>query len=376
MERMDRCVFPLLRRLIRTPFSALRGRAQRRGRAGKQGGADSFWSWREEMYELALSLTPESIFEVSRVAFRELYQAGVRTVGEFHYVHHDGNGAPFSDRTVMSDRVIEAARAEGLRISLLRVAYARAGFEKKAEGAQLRFVDGSVDSVLRDVETLRAKYVNDPDVKIGIAPHSVRAVSPEWIRDLAAHAAKHDLPFHMHVAEQTREIEECLAETGLRPVDLLEREGALGSRTTLVHATHLTEEEAAKVGSARAYACICATTERDLGDGLPNLGALRKHGARLCVGVDSHVICDPLEEMRSLELLERLRTEKRVTFEGDETPAASLFRSASHTSAEACGFADAGSTIAIDRTHASLALVHDEDLLDAIVFGGRADLFR
>lgn len=342
-----------------------------RGAAQRPAGRDDFWSWRGAMYRAASSLDPESIGRISRVAFRELRRSGVRTVGEFHYVHHQPDGTPYAERTVMSDAVIHAAKAEGLRIALLRVAYHRAGPGRLAEPEQRRFCDASVDDVLRDVETLRARYAGDPDVRVGIAPHSVRAVPRAWIAELGAHAAKHSLPFHMHVAEQPREVEECVAETGKRPVELLDELGVLTDRFVAVHATHLSAAEAVLLGRARAFACICATTEADLGDGLPDLAALRGAGARLCTGVDSHVVTDPIAELRALETLERLRSGKRVTFAPDHgTPAEELWRAGSIEGAVACGFADAGGTLRIRRDAPALELVDEELLLDAIVFGG------
>ena len=330
------------------------------------------------MYRAASTLDPESIERISRVAFRDLRRAGVRTVGEFHYVHHQADGTPYDERTAMSDAVIRAAKHEGLRVTLLRVAYHRAGPGRPAEPEQRRFCDASVDDVLRDVDALYAKYKNDPDVRVGIAPHSVRAVPPPWIAELGAYAARHQMPFHMHVAEQPREIDECLAETGKRPVELLAELGVLSDRFVAVHATHLAAHEAALFGHARAFACICATTEADLGDGLPDLGALRAAGTRLCTGIDSHVITDPIADLRALETLERLRSGRRVTFEPaadasggpPRTPAEELWRSGSIEGALACGFADAGGTLRIRRDHPSLDLVDERLLLDAVVFGG------
>jgi formiminoglutamate deiminase len=359
---------------------AMRGAAQRPCTAAgttAAAGRDDFWSWRGAMYRAASSLDPESIERISRVAFRELRRAGVRTVGEFHYVHHQADGTPYDDRTVMSDAVIRAAKEEGLRVSLLRVAYHRAGPGRPAEPAQGRFCDASVDDVLRDVDALRVKYKDDPDVRVGVAPHSVRAVPTQWIAELGAYAARHQLPFHMHVAEQPREIDECIAETGKRPVELLAELGVLSERFVAVHATHLSAHEAELFGRARAFACVCATTEADLGDGLPDLGALRAAGARLCTGIDSHIITDPIAELRALETLERLRTGTRVTFEPPATPvtpAEELWRSGSLEAALACGFDDAGGTLRIRRDHPTLELVEEPFLLDAIVFGGGSGL--
>jgi formiminoglutamate deiminase len=357
----------------------MRGQAQRpRPRPDAAKAREDFWSWRGAMYGAASALDPESIARVSRVAFRELFAAGVRTVGEFHYVHHQPDGAPYDDRTVMSDAVIAAAKDAGLRVALLRVAYHRAGPGRAAEAGQRRFCDARVDDVLRDVETLRARYGGDPAVRIGVAPHSVRAVPPQWIREIADYARAHDLPLHAHVAEQRREIEECVAETGRHPVELLEESGALGPRFVAVHATHLEPAHAAALGRARAFACVCPTTESDLGDGLPPLGALRAAGVRLCNGIDSHVVTDPIAEMRALETLERLRTETRVTFAPEppaRTPAEALWRAGSLEGCAACGFDDSGGEVRIPRDHPGLALVADDALLDAIVFSGSAAMF-
>jgi formiminoglutamate deiminase len=346
---------------------AMRGRAQR----PTVPGSDDFWSWRGQMYALASSLTPESIHAASRVAFRELARAGVGTVGEFQYVHHQPDGTPYDDRTVLADAVVEAARAEGLRVALIRAAYHRAGPGRDAEAGQRRFCDPRVDDVLRDVDTLRARWAADPDVVIGLAAHSVRAVPPSWLPPLREYAAAHGLMLHMHVAEQKREVDECLVETGRRPVELLAEHGLLGARFVAVHATNLLPHEARLLGEARAFACVCPTTERDLGDGLPDLTALRAAGARLCIGVDSYAIVDPIDDLRSLETHERLRTRTRVTFRpGAGTPAEQLWREGSLETAAACGFADAGRHVVIARDHPSLALVSDEFALDAIVFGG------
>lgn len=345
---------------------AMRGTSQRGGASG-----DDFWTWRGQMYRLSTSLTPESIAAISRIAFRDLRLAGVRTVGEFHYVQHQPDGTPYDQRTLLAELVVEAALAEGLRVSLLRVAYHRAGPGRNAEAGQRRYCDPDVDAVLRDVDSLRAKYKDNTDVVVGIAPHSVRAVPPSWLAPLAQHAATHGLPFHMHVAEQQREVDECIQETRKRPLELLADLGVLSRRFCAVHATNLLRHEAGLLGAAGGFAAICATTERDLGDGLPDLGALRAAGVRLCTGIDSHVITDPFEDLRALETHERLRTRRRVTFQPERaTPAEQLWREGSFEGAQACGFADAGGHVLLDRAHPSLDLVADDSVLDAVVFSG------
>lgn len=352
---------------------AMRGAAQRRGDEAR---AD-FWSWRGAMYAVAERLDPDAVFEISRVAYRELAAQGVRTVGEFHYVHHQPGGAPYEERTVLAQRVIEAARAEGLRVALLRVVYARAGAGRALEAPQRRFVDASLDDALRDVDDLRARYAGARDVVVGIAPHSVRAVPPDWLGPIAAFARERDLVVHAHVAEQPREVEECVAETGRRPVELLAERGVLSPRFVAVHATHLAPHEARLLGEAGAGVCLCPTTERDLGDGLPDASALVAAGVRLSVGVDSHVRTDPLEDLREVELHERLRTLRRVVLGApDRTLAEWLWEVGSREGERACGFAEPAAPVEVDRAHPSLALVPDERLLDALVFGGASNCLR
>lgn len=349
---------------------AMRGRAQRPGPADM----DDFWSWRRAMYDVAASLDPESMYDVSRVAFRELARAGVLYVGEFHYVHHQPDGAPYDDRTVMSDAVIRAAKDEGLRIALLRVVYARAAAGEPPEGAQRRFADASVDEALADVEALAARFRGDPDVRVGVAPHSVRAVPPEWLGPIADFAEGRGMPLHMHVAEQPAEVDACLAETGRRPVELLAEHDVLGDRFVAVHATHLLPHEARLLGGAGAFVCLCPTTERDLGDGLPDVGALRAARVRLCTGVDSHVLVDPFEDMRGIELGERLRTGERITDRAEPFPAERLWHAASRAGASALGFSSVEGFVELRRDHPALALVDEEHLLDAIVFSGSPSL--
>jgi formiminoglutamate deiminase len=346
----------------------MRGLAQRKA----PGQSDDFWGWREAMYGLASSLTPESIYDVSLVAYRELARAGVLTVGEFHYVHHQPDGTPYADRLAMSDAVIRAAKDAGLRIALLRVIYARAGAGKPPTAGQRRFCDDSLDRGLSDIAELAKRYAGDNEVRVGIAPHSVRAVPPEWLREIARFASERALPLHMHVAEQPAEIEACLAETGRRPVELLGEHGMLSPRFVAVHATHITRHEAHLLGAAGAFACLCPTTERDLGDGLPDVGALVEEGVRLCLGVDSYVMSDPFEEMRGVVQGERLRTGRR--FGPWAFPAESLWQTATTEGAHAVGFADAGGTVDIDWNAPPLELVDDAHRLDALVFSGAPSL--
>lgn len=345
---------------------ALRGKTQRPGPASQ----DDFWTWREAMYRLVEELTPESFEAIARAAFAELHRSGVRTVGEFHYVHHAQGGTPYEDPNELAHRVIRAALESGLRITLLRSIYERAGFGRTLARGQDRFVDRSLEASLRAVEDLQKSYAHEPRVRIGLAPHSTRAVRPSSWKEIVAFSNAHGMPLHAHVAEQPREIDECLAETGKRPLEFLADEGAISSRFVVVHGTHLVEHEATMLGAARAFVCMCPTTERDLGDGLPNLGALRAAGVRLCTGIDSHVVCDPFEEMRGLEVHERLRTRKRVAAARAGHPAADLWASGSTEGAEACGFFGEGPTLSVRTDDPFFEFVDAGDELDALVFSG------
>ena len=303
----DRIILPGIASTHSHAFQrALRARTQRRS-----GARGSFWSWRGLMYELARQVTPEDVFDLSRFAFVELAACGVTAVGEFHYLHHQPDGTPYDDRLALSDAVIAAARDAGLRITLLRVHYERAGRDAPPVGAQRRFSDADIASTLRDIEALSARHAGDDGVRVGVAAHSVRAVQRSSLGVLAGTARAHRMPMHAHVSEQRREIRECLAEHGLRPVELLAEEGVLDGRFVAVHATHLRPHEARLLGQARAFASVCRTTERDLGDGLPDVHALRREGARICLGTDSHAVSCPFEESRAIELDERTRAEAR-----------------------------------------------------------------
>ena len=208
---MRRAVLPAMANAHSHAFQLdLRGIGERRAPGG------DFWSWRTEMYRLAGSHDPASMREVAGRAYAQMARAGYGSVGEFHYVHHQPGGAPYADRTVMADAVIGAAKQAGLRIALLRVAYHRAGPGRPPEEGQRRFCDPTADDVLRDVDALRARYAGDPAVVVGVAAHSVRAVPPGWLRPLCEYADRHAMPLHMHVAEQEREVDECVAETGRR----------------------------------------------------------------------------------------------------------------------------------------------------------------
>lgn len=341
-------------------------------------GSDDFWSWREAMYRAAEALTPEDVYTASRQAFLEMLLSGITAVGEFHYLHHQPDGTPYAERNTLAREVIRAARDVGLRIVLLRVGYARAGFNVPDNPRQRRFIDRDLDSFLASVESLIRETQGVPGVSVGMAPHSVRAVPREWLTVLAG--IRGDLPVHMHVAEQPKEIEACLAEHHLRPVELLEELGVLESRFTAVHAVHVTEAEARMLGEVGASVCACPSTERNLGDGIVPADTLASAGVRLCLGSDSQATVDLLDEARQLEGHLRLARLRRAVLDPGggavDGLAARLFEMATVNGARSLGLPAAtlepgapADFFTVDLNHPSLVGASPASLLSSIVLG-------
>ncbi|HSD75773.1 MAG TPA: formimidoylglutamate deiminase [Solirubrobacteraceae bacterium] len=330
---------------------ALRGRTHaRRG---------SFWTWREQMYALAARLDPDAYLRLARATFAEMALAGVTLVGEFHYLHHAPDGTPYDDPNAMGAAVVAAAAEAGVRLTLLDACYLRGGIA--------RFRDADADAWAARVDAL----ADGPGVRVGAAVHSVRAVDAEAVRTAAAWAGER--PLHAHVSEQPAENEACLAEHGATPVAVLDGAGALSERFTAVHATHVADEDVARL--AGATVCMCPTTERDLGDGIGPARRLRERGARLALGSDSQAVIDLLEEARAVELDERLATGAR----GLHRPA-DLLRAATADGYACLGWPAGGrlragaladlTTVALDGVR--LAGTPAARAVDATVFAGAA----
>ena len=284
---------------------AIRGRTEHRTAAH-----DDFWTWREAMYHAATKLSPDDIYDVARMAFMEMALSGITHVGEFHYVHHQPNGEPYDDPNLLARQIIRAAESVGIRLTLLMCAYARAGYEKPANPGQARFITPTAELFLERFEELDAPNA-------GIAPHSIRALPLEYIRELVRYAETKKLPVHMHVSEQPGELDECRREHGTSPVALLAREGLLSERFTGVHAIHISDEEVEALASAGAAVCACPTTERNLGDGISRADSLLAAGVPICFGTDSQIQIDLLEDARALEYHLRLQRLQRVVLAVD-----------------------------------------------------------
>jgi formiminoglutamate deiminase len=303
---------------------ALRGRTH--------AGLGSFWTWRDTMYALAERLNPDTYYYLARAVYAEMALAGITCVGEFHYLHHGPNGGGYDDPNAMGQAMIYAARDAGIRITLLDTLYLTAAADGSAlSPTQRRFSDGTVDAWAARVGALVAQ----PHARLGVAAHSVRAVPTEALEHVVAVAGGR--PLHVHLSEQRAENAACVARYGRTPTQLLGDHGFLGSATTAVHATHLTDEDRSMLGDSDTAVCFCPTTERDLADGIGPARALVDAGSPLCLGSDSHAVIDLFEEARAVEMHERLRTEARGHFS-----AADLLLAATSNGHSALGWHDTG----------------------------------
>jgi formiminoglutamate deiminase len=283
-----------------------------RGRTHAEGG--DFWRWREEMYAVAGTLDPRLYRSLARAVFGEMLSAGYTAVGEFHYVHHRPGGEPYREPEHAMERALaDAAQDAGIRLTLLDTLYLRGGLGRGLEPEQQRFGDGSAAAWLDRWHRLRSDLAGHRDVLLGAAIHSVRAVPEQEITALVA-GLPADVPLHIHLSEQPRENEECLAATGLTPTELLARAGALSRRLSVVHATHLSDSDHHLLGEAGVAVVMCPSTEADLGDGIGPARALTERGASVTIGSDQNAVIDPLLELRGLEAGERLARHRRGVF--------------------------------------------------------------
>ncbi|GGN00872.1 formimidoylglutamate deiminase [Terrabacter tumescens] len=307
---------------------ALRGRVN--------GGGGNFWSWREQMYAAAEQLNPDTYFALARAVFAEMVQAGITVVGEFHYVHHRPGGQPYRDPNAMGLAVRQAADEAGIRLTLLDTCYLEGGLNGgghvELHPGQLRFSDGTVDAW---AERMSSRRHETDRVRLGAAIHSVRAVKREDLPRVVEAAG--DLPLHVHLSEQHGENLACQMFYGASPTQLLDEAGALGAHSTAVHATHLEDRDIELLGGTGTGACFCPTTERDLADGIGPARALHDAGSPLSLGSDQHVIIDPFEELRGLEMHERLITNERDRFSAND-----LLLAASFNGYRSLGWSDGG----------------------------------
>jgi formimidoylglutamate deiminase len=337
----------------------MRGAAERI--SASQAG-DDFWSWRRAMFDTVAGLEPDTMHRVALAVYREMADAGYGTVGEFHYVHHQPDGTPYGEPNAMAMAVAQAADEAGLEVVLLPAAYHRNGWREGAdlppEPGQRRFCDPDVDTFLERVDALRAWAAKRNGIHVGVAAHSVRAVPAPWLSAIAQYAEQHGLVRHVHAQEQPRELEQCQAEHGCSPLELLDAHGFLGPRTTVVHATHVSDHDVGLLARNQSIVAACPTTEANLGDGFIPALRYRDSGVRLAVGSDSNVRIDPFEETRELETIARRQSISRnglLAVSGD------LWGELARNGAASLGVAG-DRRLAVDMSHPSIRGVAESDL--------------
>lgn len=362
----------------------LHSHAFQRAMAGltEKGGpeGDSFWSWREQMYRFLERLTPEDVELIATRLYIEMLEAGYTSVAEFHYLHHDPAGRPYTNPAEMGERIAAAAATAGIGLTLLPVFYAQGNFGgAPATAGQRRFLHG-LEDFQRLLDSLAATVRTQPWQRLGLAPHSLRAVTPGQLRELLRQLDGLDpqAPIHIHAAEQQKEVDDCLAWCGQRPVEWLLSETGLGPRWCLVHATHLLPSETTGLAASGAVAGLCPSTEGDLGDGFFDAPRYLAAGGRFGIGGDSHVGVDPFQELRLFEYGQRLRQQRRnvLVSELGASLGGRLYRAAQAGGAQALAQPIAGLAVGqradwlvLDVDDAALAEQQDDGLLDAAIFG-------
>lgn len=361
---------------------AMAGLAERA--SGKK---DTFWSWRDTMYRFLSFIEPEDMEALAAQVYVDMLKGGYTSVGEFHYVHHGIDGKPYDDRALMSRHIIRAALEAGIGITHLPALYAYGGFGEKppAEG-QKRFIN-TVPELMRVIGELYGEFRETPQVKIGLAHHSLRAVSPEMLREgtTALRRLLPEAPIHIHAAEQTGEVEACLEWSGKRPVEWLLENGNIDHRWTLVHCTHVNDAEIKGLAQSGAVAGLCPTTEANLGDGIFPLVKYFAEGGTFAIGSDSHITVNAAEELRWLEYVQRLILRERTVIKDHEIPSvgATLYDRALKGGARALG----RKTGRIEIGHRADFLVLDTELpfmagkfrdhlLDAVIFAANENPIR
>lgn len=343
----------------------------------REGEHDDFWSWRDRMYGVALAITPERLCGVATQLYAELLRGGYTQVCEFHYLHHAPDGSRYGDPLAMSRALVQAARDTGIGLTLLPVLYERAGFAAAGLRDDQRRFATTVDDVLALRDGVRALAA--PNVSAGVALHSLRAARASSILALVERLDGDTAPIHIHVAEQTAEVDDCVAATGLRPIDWLARHVRLDPRWQLVHATHAAPAEIDAVAASGAGVVLCPSTEANLGDGVPDLPRWLDAGTALSIGSDSHVTRDWREELRLLEYSQRLTLRRRnvaaAPHAGEPSTAARLFERLLAGGAAAAGLGTAGlqagaraDLLVIDAADPALAGRDGHHLLDTLVF--------
>jgi formimidoylglutamate deiminase len=278
------------------------------------GSSDDFWSWREAMYQCALSMDPDQMKAVATMLYAELLKKGYTHVAEFHYLHHDKNGKPYANLAEMGEKLVEAASVAGIKITLVPVFYQKGGFGKDPQPRQCRFISNTIDEYFHLLDDSAHAIKNAEHAKLGFGVHSLRAVQASDVIRTFQDGPKH-IPFHLHAAEQLKEIEDCVVHLKQRPIEWLLNNLPLSDRFHLVHCTHMNDQEVKSLAQSKANAVLCPGTEGNLGDGIFRLTDFSKSGGSWSIGTDSHISINPLEDLRWLDYAQRFTTHKRNTFD-------------------------------------------------------------
>jgi formimidoylglutamate deiminase len=282
------------------------------------GSNDDFWTWRKTMYEQALRMQPDQMEAVAARLYADMLRKGYTHVAEFHYLHHDHNGKGFTNLAEMGERLIAAATTAGIRITLIPVFYQKGGFGREPSLQQRRFISKTVDDYFNLLQATESCVKKHNGARLGFGVHSLRAVSASDVFRTFEYGQK-DLPFHLHAAEQLREVEDCLDFLGQRPIEWLLNNLPLQERFNIVHCTHMSDEEVQRLAQSRANVVLCPGTEGNLGDGIFRLSDFARLYGNFCIGTDSHISLNPLEDLRWLDYAQRLTTHKRNTFDDGAT---------------------------------------------------------
>jgi len=277
---------------------------------------DDFWTWREAMYQCALSLDTDQAQAVAAMVYAEMVRVGYTHVAEFHYLHHDKEGKPYAQLAEMGLRMAEAAKQAGIKITLIPVFYQKGGFGLAPQSRQRRFISNTVDEYFNLLDSSADAIKDYANAQLGFSVHSLRAVDLNNVKTTYQQGPK-NLPFHIHVAEQKKEIADCLAHCNKRPMQWLLDNLDVNERFNLVHSTHLDDDELTRLAKSGASVVLCPSTEGNLGDGIFRMKEFVKLGGKWCIGTDSHIGLNPLEEFRMIDYRQRLVTNHRNTFEGD-----------------------------------------------------------
>ncbi len=280
------------------------------------GSRDDFWTWREAMYQCALSVDPDQVEAIATMLYAEMVRHGYTHVAEFHYLHHDKQGKPYQNLAELGERIVAAASTVGIKLTLVPVFYQKGAFGQDPQPRQRRFISKTIDSYFELFEASQNAIANYRDASIGVSVHSLRAVD---LNDIikTAKIAPPDLPFHIHVAEQKKEVEDCINFCGKRPMQWVLDNLDIDSRFHVVHSTHLNDDELFRLAKSGAQVVLCPSTEGNLGDGIFRMKEYVRMGGRWSIGTDSHIGINPLEELRMIDYRQRLVTHERNTFDGD-----------------------------------------------------------